>query len=91
MEPASEKEQPKVEANITATEESKTTPSHVTHHQEEESKHEPSAVHKPMGVPQSKEEYELKEGYQDELGFYILPDGDFYDPWGYYFDAEGYD
>lgn len=34
---------------------------------------------------------DLKGGKYDEYGFYILPDGDFYDPDGVYFDAEGYD
>ena len=33
-----------------------------------------------------------KEGaYVDDLGFCVLPEGDFYDPDGYYFDKEGYD
>ena len=27
----------------------------------------------------------------DELGFYNLPDGSFYDPDGHYFDKDGYD
>ena len=27
----------------------------------------------------------------DDLGFYNLPDGSFYDPDGHYFDQEGYD
>ena len=27
----------------------------------------------------------------DDFGFYNLPDGDFYDPDGYYFNKEGYD
>ena len=31
------------------------------------------------------------EGKFDEDGFYILADGDFYDPLGYYFDKQGYD
>lgn len=31
------------------------------------------------------------EGKFDEYGFYILPDGSFYDNHRYYFDAEGYD
>ena len=41
--------------------------------------------------------YEVKEipvidGAEfDELGFYNLPDGSFYDPDGHYFDKEGYD
>ena len=41
----------------------------------------------------SKEEIEQLglEGKFDEDGFYILKDGDFYDPLGYYFDKEGFD
>ena len=39
----------------------------------------------------SKEKIEEQEGYYDDFGFYILPDGDFYDHNGYYFDKEGYD
>jgi hypothetical protein len=31
------------------------------------------------------------KGYYDKYGFFILEDGSFYDPYGYYFDAEGYD
>lgn len=34
---------------------------------------------------------ENNEGYYDKEGFFILPDGDFIDPYGYYFDQEGYD
>ena len=30
-------------------------------------------------------------GYFDELGFYNLPNGSFYDPDGYFFDTDGYD
>ena len=30
-------------------------------------------------------------GVFDDMGFYNLPDGSFYDPDGYYFDREGYD
>ena len=30
-------------------------------------------------------------GYYDNLGFYNLPDGSFYDPDGYYFNQQGYD
>ncbi len=44
-----------------------------------------------QGVQHSKEKIEEQEGYYDEFGFYILPDGDFYDHNGYYFDKEGYD
>ncbi|CDW85420.1 UNKNOWN [Stylonychia lemnae] len=32
-----------------------------------------------------------KEGKYDEDGFFVLPNGDFIDPYGYYFDEEGYD
>ena len=41
--------------------------------------------------------YEVKEipevpgAEYDELGFYNLPDGSFYDPDGHYFDQNGYD
>lgn len=54
---------------------------------------------KPTGVTR-KEKYQGKhhddhdgseEGYYDELGFYYLPDGSFYDLDGYYFNAQGYD
>lgn len=31
------------------------------------------------------------EGKFDDDGFYLLKDGDFYDPLGYYFDKQGYD
>ncbi len=30
-------------------------------------------------------------GKMDDIGFYILEGGDFYDPDGYYFDEKGYD
>ena len=41
----------------------------------------------------TKEEIEKlnPDGTFDEDGFYILKDGDFYDPLGYYFDKDGYD
>lgn len=34
---------------------------------------------------------EIKGAEYDELGFYNLPDGSFYDPDGHYFDQDGYD
>ena len=39
----------------------------------------------------SKEEIEANEGKYDNDGFYILPDGSFYDYQGYYFDKDGFD
>lgn len=30
-------------------------------------------------------------GFYDDLGFYNLPDGSFYDPDGYFFDKNGFD
>ena len=36
-------------------------------------------------------EIEAYEGYYDNDGFYILPEGDFFDKDGYYFDREGFD
>ena len=48
-----------------------------------------------MGTHKTNEEMkeiiDLGEGHYDEQGFYILGDGSFYDPYGYYFDHEGYD
>jgi hypothetical protein len=44
-----------------------------------------------MGVPSTLAEIRLQTGYYDEDGFYVLEDGSFYDPWGYYFDDHGYD
>jgi len=45
-----------------------------------------------MGTPKTKEIIEAnEEGYYDEDGFFILKDGDFYDPWGYYFYSNGED
>ena len=44
-----------------------------------------------MGVAHSLEEIEKLGGYYDDDGFYILEDESFYDPWGYYFDPNGYD
>lgn len=48
-----------------------------------------------MGIPQITQD-ELQELVEKgeatvEDGFYILEDGDCYDPYGYYFDKEGYD
>ena len=34
----------------------------------------------------SKKEVESYEGKYDKDGFYILKDGDFFDPYGFYFD-----
>ena len=41
----------------------------------------------------TKEEMEKlhPDGHYDEDDFYLLPDGDFYDPFGYYFNKHGYD
>ena len=39
----------------------------------------------------SKAEITAKEGHFDEDGFFILKDGSFYDPHGYYFDCDGLD
>lgn len=45
-----------------------------------------------MGKPLPREEIEKLKGHYDKEGFYVLEeDGAFYDPNGYYFDAEGYD
>lgn len=48
-----------------------------------------------MGLPKTEEEQKKYPGYAegklDEQGFYVLPDGSFFDPDGYYFDQEGYD
>ena len=34
---------------------------------------------------------EIEGGEYDDLGFYNLPDGSFYDPDGYHFDKDGFD
>ena len=39
----------------------------------------------------SAEEIAKLPGQLDKDGFHVLPEGDFYDPNGYYFDVEGYD
>ena len=39
----------------------------------------------------SKKEIESHTGKYDKDGFYILNDGDFFDPYGYYFDENGMD
>ncbi len=39
----------------------------------------------------SKEQIEALEGGYDEDGFYLLKDGSFYDPLGYYFNIDGFD
>lgn len=39
----------------------------------------------------SKSEIETKDGQYDSDGFFILKDKSFYDPLGYFFDAEGKD
>ena len=39
----------------------------------------------------TQEEIEAHEGKYDEDGFYILPDGGFFDPEGYKFNKEGFD
>ncbi len=39
----------------------------------------------------SKEQIEALEGGYDEDGFYLLKDGSFYDPLGYYFNKDGFD
>jgi hypothetical protein len=40
----------------------------------------------------TREEIEkIGNGEFDEDGFYILKEGDFYDPLGYYFDKDGFD
>lgn len=39
----------------------------------------------------SKKEVESYEGKYDKDGFYILKDGDFFDPYGFYFDKQGKD
>ena len=48
-----------------------------------------------MGIPYSLEEIlKLKEennGYYDDDGFCIMENGEFFDPWGYKFDPDGYD
>lgn len=49
-----------------------------------------------MGIAITDEEYEKiiaenPEGREDSNGFFIFPDGSFYDPEGYKFDLNGYD
>lgn len=44
-----------------------------------------------MGEVVPRDDINDKKGVYDAEGFYILEDGSFYDTWGYYFDAEGYD
>lgn len=44
-----------------------------------------------MGTIHTKEQILENEGYYDKDGFYVLADGSFYDPSGYYFDQNGYD
>jgi len=39
-----------------------------------------------MGTIHTKEQILENEGYYDKDGFYVLADGSFYDPSGYYFD-----
>ena len=39
----------------------------------------------------TKEEIESRDGKYDEDDFYILEQGGFFDPEGYYFDKQGYD
>lgn len=39
----------------------------------------------------SVQEIESHQGKYDKDGFYILKDGDFFDPYGYYFDENGLD
>lgn len=39
----------------------------------------------------SKEDIQKQTGKYDDDGFYILEEGDFYDPNGYYFDKKGFD
>lgn len=39
----------------------------------------------------SKKEVESFKGKYDADGFYILPDGDFFDSYGFYFDKNGKD
>lgn len=55
----------------------------------------PNEVYKPMGTHKTEEEMKKivddGEGHYDKDGFYILPDGSFYDPYGYYFSEDGYD
>jgi hypothetical protein len=44
-------------------------------------------------VAMSKEEImkQHPDGKEDEDGFYVLKDGDFFDPFGFYFDVDGFD
>lgn len=44
-----------------------------------------------MVEPLSKDEINKLAGHLDGDGFYILDDGGFYDPLGYYFDKNGFD
>ena len=39
----------------------------------------------------SKKEIEDFQGQYDKDNFYILKNDDFFDPYGYYFDADGFD
>ena len=57
------------------------------HKQKERSKHKSNDVkHKHV-----KKIPKVKGAFYDHNGFYILPDGDFYDQDGWYFDKNGYD
>ena len=70
---------------------------HVTHENKGSNEQRNyNASYQPMGEARYTQDQvdqmnENNEGYYDKEGFFILPDGDFIDPYGYYFDAEGYD
>ena len=69
---------------------------HVTHENKgANEQRNDNQAYKPMGKALTEEEMKRVEeegqGEWDKDGFYVLPDGSFYDPYGYYFDEEGYD
>lgn len=39
----------------------------------------------------SMQEIKERQGEYDKNGFYRMPDGDFFDPYGHYFNKDGYD
>ena len=66
------------------SEEQKDTP--VAVHEHHEGRIEGVKYEANQGEIHTREEVEQIPGYYDADGFYILEDGSFYDPNGYYFD-----
>ncbi len=69
---------------------------HITHEDRGQNEQRNDNVsYQPMGVPLTNDEIkdmiEQQQGYYDDVGFLILGDGSFIDPYGYKFDEEGYD